>query len=261
MDGTPLNRMQLTAVLYLLKPEFFQISPEEKAVKEKEMAKNGAEEDARKAADHFPGEHAILAHSTTSGAETHRIDSGHETGEFYARSRSRPGTQPHEREYRGQSGQRRRTGALGRYCPGAVMRLSVGVYNIKGGALSGTWIPINAAQDKSVLGYENLSGAAQLGGVYKISSGKFPNGGVTYSGAMNIDPLTDSLLVDAPCYRFRWATGTTGLAFRVGDRLFVAAGWGADYEVLRLRLDHARWSRRRFPREIGARRGRIILGK
>lgn len=117
--------------------------------------------------------------------------------------------------------------------------VSLGVYAIKGGNLSGTWIPINAAGDKSVLGYEVLVGAPNLGGVYQVTSGKLPNGGVTYTGALNIDPLPEKLMGDAPCYRFRWPTGTTALAFRVGDRMAVAAGWGADYEVLRFKLDHA----------------------
>jgi hypothetical protein len=78
-----------------------------------------------------------------------------------------------------------------------------------------------------------------LGGVYKITSGKLPNGGVAYTGALNVDPLNQTLNSDGKCYRFRWATGTTGLAFRAGDRLAVAAGWGADFETLRLTLNHA----------------------
>jgi hypothetical protein len=90
-----------------------------------------------------------------------------------------------------------------------------------------------------VLGFENLSGAPQLGGVYKITSGKLPNGGVAYTGALNIDPLQDNLNADLPCYRFRWATGTSGLAFRSGNRLAVAAGWGPDVEILCLKQENA----------------------
>jgi len=48
IDGPPLSRQQLTAVIYLLKPEFFKISAEEKAAQEKEMAKNEAEETREK---------------------------------------------------------------------------------------------------------------------------------------------------------------------------------------------------------------------
>jgi hypothetical protein len=57
--------------------------------------------------------------------------------------------------------------------------------------------------------------------------------------ALNIDPLSQALNSDGKCFRFRWATGTIGLAFRAGDRLAVAAGWGADFEILRLALNHA----------------------
>ncbi len=138
--------------------------------------------------------------------------------------------------------------------------VSLGVYGIKGGTLAGTWIPVNAAADKSALGYEMLAGPAPIGGAYKITAGKLPNGGVAYTGAMNIDPLSESLMADAPCYRFRWTTATTALAFRVGDRMAVAAGWGADYEVLRLRLDHAGGLGGDFLGKTGA-KGSYSLGK
>jgi hypothetical protein len=237
MDGDVLPRMHLTAVLYLLHPEFFQISPEEKAEKEKEMARNGAEEDARVAGDHFPGDHPILAHGSTTGAKrTGSIEIARQ-GDFYAltlKTGENPPWQGIGIKVPTPGGEQELWAGI---APSGMV--SIGVYGIKGGTLSGTWIPINSAQDKSAFGYENLSGAAKLGGVYTILSGKLPAGGVTYTGALNIDPLAESLIADAPCYRFRWATGTTGLAFRVGDRLFVAAGWGPDYEVLRLRLDHA----------------------
>ena len=53
---------------------------------------------------------------------------------------------------------------------------------VNGGNLKGVWVPVNAQQDRSVLGFENLSGAPQLGGAYKILSGKLPNGGVAPTG-------------------------------------------------------------------------------
>ncbi|MDR3401328.1 MAG: hypothetical protein P4L99_02430 [Chthoniobacter sp.] len=258
MDGPPLTRMQLTAVLYLLKPEFFQISPEEKAAKEKEMAQNGAEEDARRGADQFPGEHPILSHSNTAGAKRTGTVQITKQGEFYAltlKTGDNPAWQGIGVKVTTAGGDQELWAGIAP--AGAV---SLGVYGIKGGALSGTWIPINAAADKSVLGYEMLAGAPQIGGVYKITSGKLPNGGVAYTGAMNIDPLSESLIADAPCYRFRWATGTTALAFRVGDRMAVAAGWGTDYEVLRLRLDHADGLGGDFLGKTGA-KGSYNLGK
>jgi len=258
MDGPPLTRMQLTAVLYLLKPEFFQISPEEKAAKEKEMAQNGAAEDARLAADHFPGEHPILSHSSTIGVKRTGTVQITKQGEYYAltlKTGDNPAWQGIGVKVITAGGDQELWAGIAP--AGAV---SLGVYAIKGGALSGVWVPINAAGDKSVLGYEVLAGAPQIGGVYKITSGKLPNGGVAYTGAMNIDPLSESLIADARCYRFRWATGTTALAFRVGDRLAVAAGWGADYEVLRLRLDHADGLGGDFLGKTGA-KGSYNLGK
>jgi hypothetical protein len=237
LDGDPISRVQLTAVIYKLHPEFFEISEQEKAAKEKEMAKNGAEEDARKAGDQFPGDHTILAHSSTSGPSRKGSIEITKQGEFYALT-LKTGENP---PWQGIGVKVRTAGGDQELWAGIAPAgaISLGIYAIKGGNLTGTWIPINASVDKSVYGFENLVGAAQIGGVYKITSGKLPNGGVTYMGALNIDPLAEKLIADAPCYRFRWATGTTGLAFRVGDRMVVAAGWGADYEVLRLRLDHA----------------------
>ena len=237
IDGDPLSRVQLTAVLYKLHPEFFQISEQEKVAKEKEMAKNGAEEDARKAADHFAGDHAILAHSSSGGPSRKGSIQITKQGEFYALT-LKTGENP---PWQGIGVRVTTAGGDQELWAGIAPAgaISLGIYAIKGGNLSGTWIPINAANDKSVYGYEALVGAAEIGGVYKITAGKLPNGGVTYTGALNIDPLTEKLIADAPCYRFRWATGTTALAFRVGDRMAVAAGWSADYEVLRLRLDHS----------------------
>ncbi len=89
--------------------------------------------------------------------------------------------------------------------------VSLGIYTIQGGSLSRTWLPINAAEDKSIFGFENLTDSPQLGGVYKIISAK--------------------------CYRIRWATGTTGLGFATNDPLAMTAGWGADFKILRLKVE------------------------
>jgi len=97
-------------------------------------------------------------------------------------------------------------------------------------------VPVNATQDAAALGFENLAGAPQLGGVYKILNGKLPNGGAAYSGALNIDPLAPTFSGTAKCYRIRWATGTSAVGFLSKNRLAVAAGWGADWEILRMQL-------------------------
>ena len=88
---------------------------------------------------------------------------------------------------------------------------------------------------KAVLGFENLSGGRQLGGPYRILSGKLPNNGAAYTGTLNIEALPATLNNTARCYRVRWTTGTTAVGFLVQNKLLVAAGWGADWEVLRIK--------------------------
>ena len=237
IDGPPLTRMQLTAVLFLLKPEFFQIAPGEKAAKEKEMAANDAEEQKRLAADFFPGDHAILSHHSAKGPVRKGSIVIAKQGPYYALT------------YKTDDGAAWQGIGVKVTTKGGDIELwagvapagavSLGVYEIKGGALNGTWVPINMGAANTVLGFENLVGAPELGGVYQIISGKLPNGGVAYTGALNIDPLPETLNAESKCYRVRWATGTTGLAFRSGDRLAVAAGWGADVEILCLRQGNA----------------------
>jgi hypothetical protein len=237
IDGPPLSRVQLTAVLLKLKPEFFKISPEQKAAKEKEMEKNAAEELAVRGADHFPGDHRIITNYVETGGGRKGSILMTKQGSFYGitfKTGDNPAWQGIGVKIAMPNGDQELWAGV---APGGAVAL--GIYEIKGGSLAGTWLPINAASDRSVFGFENLVGSPQLGGVYQITSGKLPSGGVAYTGALNIDPLTQALNSDGKCFRFRWATGTTGLAFRAGNRLAVAAGWGADYEILRLTLNHA----------------------
>ncbi len=237
VDGK-LSRIQLTAVLYLLKPEFFTLTPAETAAKQKEMAEAGAQADAAAAADYFPGEHQIITHYTDGPKKRQGSIVLTKQGEYYGvtfKTGDQPAWQGIGIKYKSQYGDEELWAAVG---PEAAV--SLGLYQIKGGNLTGTWLPVNAAADKSNFGFENLTGAAQLGGVYQITSGKLPNGGVAYTGALNIDPLPGNMNSNGPTYRFRWATGTTALAFRVGDRMAVAAGWGADFEILRLQMNNSK---------------------
>ena len=242
----------MTAVLYLLKPEFFKISDAEKDAKEKEMAKNGAEEAAVRGADHFPGDHRIITHYVETGGGRKGSVLLAKQGNFYAityKTGENPAWQGIGVKVALPNGDQELWAGV---APGGTV--SLGIYGIKGGALSGTWLPINAADDKSVFGFENLVGSPTLAGVYKITGGKLPNGGVAYTGALNIDPLSQALNSDGKCYRFRWATGTTGLAFRAGDRLAVAAGWGADFRDPPPHAQSRRWPGRRFSQQIGVER-------
>jgi hypothetical protein len=249
VDGK-ISRVQLTAVLYLLQPELLTLTPEEKAAREKAMAAAGAQSSAVAAADTFPGEHRILTHTTDGPKKREGAIVLARQGDYYAvtfKTGDQPPWQGIGIKYKNPAGGEELWAAVG---PGAAV--SLGIYQINGGTLTSTWLPVNAAQDKSVFGFENLTGAAKLGGVYQITSGKLPNGGVAYTGALNIDPLPQKMNSTAACYRFRWATGTTGLAFRFGDLMAVAAGWGADYEILRLELNSAKGFQGDFLSKSGA---------
>jgi hypothetical protein len=233
-DGPKLSRAQVTAVLYVLKPEFFKLTPEETATKQKEMSDNGAGKGAT--GDPWLGSHAILAHNTnaakragsiivTKQADYYGIT--YKTGEEpawqgIALNVALPGSRTPEL-----------WAAVG---PGGAS--SLGVYEVSGNSLRGVWVPVNATQDRSLLGYENLNGPAELGGVYKVVSGKLPNGGAAYTGDLNIDPLPARMSGNAKCYRIRWTTGTTAVGFQIQTKLAVAAGWGADCEILRFRLEN-----------------------
>jgi hypothetical protein len=237
VDGK-VSRIQLTAVLYLLQPDLLKLSPTEKAAKEKEMAAAGAESEAAAKVDYFPGAHQIITHYTDGPKKRTGSIVLTKQGDYYGVN-FKTGDQPAWAgigfKYKSPSGDEELWAAVG---PGAAA--SLGIYQINGGNLTGTWIPVNAANDKAVLGFENLTGSAKLGGIYQINSGKLPNGGVAYTGALNIDPLPLKMNSTGDCFRFRWATGTTALAFRVGDRMVVAAGWGDDYEILRLEMNNSK---------------------
>lgn len=240
LDGPVPNKETITAVLYLLKPELFTLSAEQTAAKQKEMAENGAAADAAAAADPWPGTHQIAGQNTASTTKR--------TGSIVIAKRGGAYTLVYE------TGENPKWAGIGvaMNVPGSGPELwaavgsagavALGIYDIKGGNLTGSWIPSNAADDKSVLGFENLVGAAQLGGVYKITSGKLPNGGASYTGALNIDPLPATFSGTAKCYRIRWANGATAVGFRVGDKLVMASGWNGDFEVLRFRAENASFS-------------------
>jgi hypothetical protein len=198
------------------------------------MAENGAAEDQRLAADQWVGDHAIAGQNTS--ATTKRVGSiaiarqGNYYAIHYHTSDSPPWQGIGVKVDLPGSGQE----LWAAVAPGGAT--SLGVYDVNGGSVRGVWVPVNAAQDPSVLGFENLSGAAPLGGVYKILSGKLPNGGIAYTGALNIDPLAATFTNSVKSYRIRWSTSTSAVGFLFKGKLAVAAGWGADWEILRMQL-------------------------
>lgn len=234
IDGPKLSQAQLTAVLYVLKPELFTLSADETAAKQKEMAVNEATEDKRLAADQWVGDHAFASQDTPATTKRTGSIAIAKRGNYYAITYNTADNPPWQGigvkvQFPGSDPE-----LWAAVAPGGAA--SLGIYEVNGGALRGVWIPVNANEDASVLGFENLAGASPLGGAYKIVSGKLPNGGAAYSGALNIDPLTATFTNTVKSYRVRWSTGTSAVGFLFKNRLAVAAGWGADWEILRMQL-------------------------
>jgi hypothetical protein len=232
-DGPKLSRAQITAVLYTLKPELFKLSPGETAAKQDEMKKNAAAEDARLGSDQFPGERQITVHNTNGKKRTGSVVVTKQ-GSFYAielKTGEEPAWKGVGIKYASKNGDQELWAGI---APAGATAL--GIYGVQGGALNGTWVPVNAT-DASTCGFENLTGSPQLKGAYTITAGKLPNGGTAYTGALNIDPVQGMMNGNANCYRIRWSNGQTALGFFFDNRFAAVAGWGADYEVLRLKLD------------------------
>jgi len=120
--------------------------------------------------------------------------------------------------------------------------VALAVYDIDGGKLTGSWIPINAAKDgKGKLGSEVLDGPANLDGDFKILEGKAPNEGAAYTGTVSIHPFqpneNGSDLFDI--YSVTWTFGDVkipGVAAKVKStpgkfKLIAASGTKADFAV------------------------------
>lgn len=229
LDGPKLSREQLTAVLYLLRPELFTLPAEQVAAKEKEMAENAAKSTVTSSSvkDQWTGDHGILAQGANGSV---LIDKRADIYPVAYKTGQEPAWQG--------IGVGVNTGSPNAEFWAAMApagAVALGVYDVKGGNLNGTWFPINTDKDPSVLGFEALAGSPSLSGAYRITNGKLPNGGASYTGALNIDPLPATLSGAAKCYRIRWSNGATAIGFLIGNKLAVAAGWGADYEILRIR--------------------------
>lgn len=233
LDGPKLSQAQLTAVLYVLKPELFKLSNDETAAKQKEMAANEAAEDKRVSggADPWLGEHAILTTAATSKRAGSIVIA--KQADYYAityKTSDTPVWQGIGMVANVSGGRQELWAAV---APAGATAL--GVYEIGTPAVRGFWVPVNAKEDKSVLGFENLSGGRQFGGMYRILSGKLPNNGAAYTGTLNIERLPATLNNTAPCYRILWTNGASAVGFVVQNKFLAAAGWGADWEVLRIR--------------------------
>lgn len=242
LDGPALSKQQLTAVLMILKPELFQLSTAETAAKEKEFAANAAASQktttsqappSASTPDPWVGNRPITSQRTSKTTKRDGTIDIAKQGKCYTVT-YKTGENP---AWHGigvpinEPGMEPEIWAV----VGPSAAVALGAYIVKDGKLDGSWIPVNATgEDRSVLGFEKLRGPAELGGQYTIESGKLPNGGAEYSGALQIEPLPIKDK-EVKCYRITWSNGATAVGFLIKDKLFVGAGWGADWEVIRIR--------------------------
>lgn len=231
IDGPALARPQLTAVLRLLKPEIFASGPAAEKPAPVEPTTAPADGDA------FIGEFKIASYTSSDGGKRAGTVTIRKQGPLYALSFQTADSPP----WQGiaisppiappvGTGERELWAAIG---PQGMV--SLGLYQARGGTLTGVWYPLNAAADRSVYGSETLVGAADLGGAYRITAGRLPSGGATYTGTLNIEPVGKPIQGDNRTCLFKWTTGNVGVAFRAGDFVAVCAGSGADCQIVRFR--------------------------
>lgn len=236
IDGK-VTRMQLVAVLYLLKPELFRLTPkEEEAIK---AAMKAAETESDAAMSNvLLGKFEVLNSSISDwGSGTvstvrgkdgyHYLDMKLKNAALSGIGMQRPG-----------KGEKELWLA---FAPEGAVALAV--YEIEGGKLTGQWIPMNAAKDgKTVLGHETLEGPASLNGTFKIVSAKAPNNGAEYTGTATLSPYkpADGNSSDlSDLYSVTWTFGTVkipGIAARVKSAegkfvLIAASGTKGDFAV------------------------------
>lgn len=97
------------------------------------------------------------------------------------------------------------------------------VYKVNGGTLTGQWL----VGGKKTLGEETIQGSADLGGVYKITSAKNPDG-KAYTGTVTIAR-------NGGAYAVNWTLANesySGVGILHGDLLVVGWGQGADYGAI-----------------------------
>ena len=236
IDGK-VTRMQLVAVLYLLMPELFKLTPKEEEAIKAAMKAAEAESDAAMA-NVLLGKFDVLNSSnsdwgggvvsTVRGKDGfHYLDMKLKKATLSGIGMKRPGNGQDELWIA--------------FAPEGAVALAV--YDIDGGKLTGKWIPMNAAKDgKEVLGHETLEGPASLTGTFKIVSAKAPNNGAEYAGTATLVPYkpadgNSSDLFDL--YSVTWTFGTLkipGVAAKVktanGKSVLIAAsGTKGDFAV------------------------------
>ena len=235
VTGPKLTKQQLVAVLYALKPELFSLTPAEEAAQKKDIAEAAAESDELAAADQLAGKWELLnGHGPVAKVNKGSITFSPKTSEAY------PVAFDHKADggpqwtgvakYSDQNGDKLFWAAYG-----TPKTVGLCVYEIEGGKLSGKWYPWYINGDAKNLGTENLAGPDSLSGNFTITSANAPATGAPYTGTVTIQPLEIVGADDQEKpYSLTWTLGTLkiqGIGIRTGNRLFVAAGDGADLNI------------------------------
>src|SRR5581483_2965815 len=146
IDGDKLTRPQLVAVLYLLKPELFQMSDEEKAALKKAMADEAAAE-TKAAEDPISGKYETLTTNSSDGKKLDVDVSLSKKGDAYVG------------EFNYKNGEKwsavgvKHDDELWLAIAPQNTPLAIGVYSISGGSLKSDWYP---ADDPGAKGAEEL---------------------------------------------------------------------------------------------------------
>lgn len=105
------------------------------------------------------------------------------------------------------------------------------IYQVNGGVLSGQWL----VGGRKGLGQETIQGAAELGGVYQITSAKNPEG-KDYKGTVTITE-------NGGAYAVNWTLANesySGVGILHGDLFVVGRGQGANYGAVVYDVENGR---------------------
>lgn len=229
IDGKELSRAQMTAVLMQIKPEVFKLSDDEIAALKKEMADNAAESERQASEDKIPGTYDIASYWSPAGDKRSGKVEVVKKGDYYVATTAF-----------GQDGVLVRIDDENTALAlGPTGTAALGIFAIKGGELSGKWVPTYApGTDAANIGTETASGSPDLKGDYKVT-GKQPKTQADYAGTLTITPDEETTLEgDGKCYTLTWTFGATkiqGVGFRYKDTLYVSAASAPDFSILRLK--------------------------
>lgn len=210
IDGE-LTHAQRMAVLYIKMPELFKLSPAEEAELKAAMAAAAAESD-REMNEALYGTLGVINSNIGDFGDGAVTTTAGKDGFVYFDCAFKGAKMLGIGVTTKISGD---TAVLFAAAPEGAAALAV--YEVTDGVLNGKWVPINAAQaGKDVLGVEVLKGAAEIGGEYKITEAKAPNGGAAYSGTLKIAKIepedAHQVAFGNNVYTMNWDVGGTKIA-------------------------------------------------